>query len=53
VLAPYYIGTIRLGPKELPGIMVTAVGDEPLLGRGVITDFTVTLDHGRQVIVDP
>jgi predicted aspartyl protease len=53
VLAPYYLGTLRIGTIEVPGILVTAVGDEPLLGRGILTDVTVTLDHGRRVIVEP
>ena len=52
VLAPYYIGTLRMGETEVPGVLVTAVGNEPLLGRGAIMDLTVILDHGDRVIVE-
>jgi hypothetical protein len=33
--------------------VVIAVGDEPLVGRGVTDEFRVILDHGRRVIVEP
>jgi hypothetical protein len=32
--------------------VVIALGDEPLVGRGVTDRFTVILDHGRQLIVE-
>jgi predicted aspartyl protease len=53
VLAPYYLGTIRLGDHVTEGIQVSAVGDEPLIGCGVIAGVTVILDHARRVIVEP
>jgi hypothetical protein len=33
--------------------VISVLGDEPLVGRGVTDRFAVTLDHGRRVIVAP
>lgn len=53
VTAPYYVGSIRLGTTELPLIVVTALGDEPIMGCGILTEFTVILDHAQRLIVEP
>ena len=53
VLAPYYVGTAHLGNTEVAGILVTAIGDEPIIGRAIIMEFNVILDHGQRVIVEP
>lgn len=53
VLAPYYLGTIRVGTFGPFSAMITALGDEPLIGREVAKHLTITLDHGRRVIVSP
>ena len=34
-------------------VAVTALGDEPLVGRGICDRLTITLDHGQQLIVEP
>lgn len=53
LLAPYYVGTVRVGQLPPISAVVTVLGDEPLVGVGVARHFAVTLDHGRQVIIAP
>ncbi len=53
VAAPFYAGTLRLGAIGPFDIYVTALGDEPIIGRGLIDRLTITLDHGHQVIAEP
>ena len=53
ILAPAFIGTAHLGPFPESPVLITTLGDEPLLGRGVSDRFTLILDHGRRLIVEP
>jgi predicted aspartyl protease len=53
VLAPYFRGNVRLRGLGSFQVVVLAMGDEPLVGRGVVDRFMVTFDHGRRVIVEP
>ena len=53
VLAPYYIGTVQVGTMRPFAALITALGDEPLIGCEVASHFTITLDHGQRVIVEP
>lgn len=53
VLAPYYLGTVQLGQMGTLPAVITSLGDEPLIGRGIADRFTITLDHGQRVIVEP
>ena len=53
VLAPAFVATAQLGDLDPFPVLVTALGDEPLIGRGVSDRFKVTLDHGHQVVVEP
>jgi predicted aspartyl protease len=58
VLAPIFLGTI-LFPQldddvaEMVGVTVTVLGDQALIGQSVLRRFTITLDHGKQVILEP
>ena len=51
--APYFLGKIKIGKFKATDVLITALGDEPLIGRGVTDKFKVTFDHGRKVIVEP
>ncbi len=51
--APYFLGKAKIGKFEAINVLITALGDEPLIGRGVTDKFKVTFDHGRKVIVEP
>ena len=53
VLAPYYLGTVEVGTLATFPVMVTALGDEPLVGCEFAQHFTITLDHGVRLIVEP
>ena len=53
VLAPYYLGRVGLGQLGTYAAVFLALGGEPLIGRGLTDRFTVILDHGRQVIIEP
>ena len=51
--APAYIGTIEIGVFGPFQALVMVLGDEMLIGRGIIDRFAITLDHGQRVIVEP
>ncbi|MBM2826006.1 MAG: hypothetical protein HW403_70 [Dehalococcoidia bacterium] len=53
VEAAAYRGTLYIGNIGPISVVVTALGDESMIGRKAITRFTVTLDHGQRVIVEP
>lgn len=54
VRAPVYLGSIELlGVPEISGLRITFMGDQYILGRGIIDRFKVTFDHGRRVILEP
>lgn len=53
VLGFVYRGRISMGPLGALPVDVIALGNECLIGRQVSDRFTVILDHGRQIIVEP
>jgi len=57
VLAPIFLGTIRFPQldedvAEVVGVTVTVLGDQALIGLSVLRHYTLTLDHGKQVILE-
>ncbi len=50
--APYFLGSIKIGKFKPIGVSISALGDEPLIGRGVTDKFKVIFDHGKKVIVE-
>jgi predicted aspartyl protease len=53
VLAPYYVATVEFSELGTLPTVVTVLGDEPLVGRMVTDKFSIMLDHGTRVIVEP
>jgi predicted aspartyl protease len=58
VLAPMFLGTIRFpelaeDTAEMVGVTITVLGDQALIGQSVLKHFTLTLDHGKQVVLEP
>jgi predicted aspartyl protease len=53
VVAPYYLGELPIGPFGPFEVLITGIGDEPLLGRGRLVELRVTLDYRQRVIVEP
>ena len=48
-----YFGTIRLGALGTFPARIVALGDECLIGLRVANRFKITLDHGRELVVEP
>jgi predicted aspartyl protease len=58
VLAPMFLGTIRFpelekDDGEIVGVTVTVLGDQTLIGQSILKRFSLTLDHGKQVTLEP
>jgi hypothetical protein len=58
VMAPIFLGMIRFPQlendvAEMVGVTITVLGDQALIGQSVLKHFTLTLDHGKQVILEP
>lgn len=51
IAAPFYEGIIKIGKLPSLNIIILAIGDECLIGRGVTDKFKVIFDHGRKVII--
>lgn len=52
VRAPYYLGRLRVGSVEIAPVVVTAMGDEAIVGTGILDEFTVILDHAQRLIME-
>lgn len=52
VNAPYFLGKVRIGKFKPVNVLITVLGDEPLIGRKVTDQFKVIFDHGKRIIVE-
>lgn len=52
VEAVVYAGTVQLGNLEPIPADIAVLGEEPIIGRGIIDNYRVTFDHGERVIVE-
>lgn len=53
IIAPYYVGKIRIDTFGPFPVVITTLGNEPLVGIGVAKHFTIILNHGKQLIIEP
>jgi predicted aspartyl protease len=58
VITSIFLGTIRFpeldeDAAEMVGVTITVLGDQALIGQSVLRRYTLILDHGRQVILEP
>jgi predicted aspartyl protease len=58
VLAPIFLGSIRFPQLDdddavMVGVTVTVLGDQALIGQSILRHFTLILDHGKQVTLEP
>jgi len=53
VFAPAYWGSLRIGTTTVPDIAITEMGDEAIIGMQVLGHFTLTIDHGRTLTLEP
>jgi predicted aspartyl protease len=51
-IAPTYAGSIHLNNMGSFTVTILTLGDEPIIGLGIISRFAVLLDHGRQVVLE-
>lgn len=51
--APVYYGSMQVGDLDPLDVDITALGDEPIIGRGITDQYRIILDHGARVIVEP
>jgi hypothetical protein len=51
VRAAAYLGTVQVGPFAPASCVISVLGDEAIVGRSVTDRFSITFDHGQQVIV--
>lgn len=53
ISVPTFAGVAQVGSVEIAPVLVLTLGDVAIVGTNVIKRFTVTLDHGQRVIVEP
>ncbi len=53
IVAPAYRGTLRIGAATLRPVAITEMGDEAIIGMQVVSRFTLTIDHGRILSLEP
>lgn len=52
IIAAAYIGRVKIGQMPPMTVTVITLGDEPLIGQGIIKHFTIILDHGKRVLIE-
>lgn len=50
---PVYAGVVRVGNFVALPARVIVLGSEVIVGRRITDRYSVTLDHGRRVVVEP
>jgi hypothetical protein len=50
---PLYPALVHLGNLGSLEAVVAILGDETLIGRGILDRFLLTFDHGRRVVLEP
>lgn len=53
VTASAYRGELRVGATRLAPVLITELGNETIVGLQVLQSFTLTLDHGRELSIEP
>ncbi len=53
VPSPVYRGIAQLGDFQPIAVPVVALGDEWIIGLGILRHFALLFDHGQRVVVSP
>lgn len=53
IQVPAYLASVIVGSFGPFDAVISVLGDEPIVGRSLIDRFTVILDHGQRIIVEP
>src|SRR5262245_39895385 len=51
VVAPTYWASVQIGDLGIYNVLISALGDEVLIGRRLIDRFVTTLDRGQRLII--
>lgn len=51
--APVYEGVVQVGDFDPVPARIAVIGSEIVVGRSITDRYSVTLEHGRRVIVEP
>ena len=52
IVAPVYRSTVQLGEFQPVSVLVIAMGEEYLIGLGVLIRFSILFDHGERIVVN-
>ena len=52
-VAPVYLGTLEIVGLFSATIQITVMGNEYILGRGILSRFEITFGRGQRIIVRP
>lgn len=53
IVTPLYVAEVSIDAFGPVPVLVAALGNETLVGRALIAQFRVILEHGERVIVEP
>ena len=54
IAVPLFDGTIELpNLSTVEGASIMVMGDQYIVGRGILDLYKVTLDHGQRLIIEP
>lgn len=53
VLTPAYLGSIQIGQLQTIPTSIIVLGEESILGQGIINRFKFIFDHGIKITVEP
>lgn len=53
IRVPAYNGVLHVGELAVYPVAVVVLGAEPIFGRRAIEPYTVILDHGRRLLIEP
>ena len=53
ITASAYRGELRIGGSTIAPVLITELGDETIIGLQILQSFMLTLDHGREISIQP
>jgi hypothetical protein len=54
VNSPTYLGSLEIvGFSFIQGVVINVIGDEFIIGRGILDLYSVTFEYGLRVIIRP
>lgn len=53
VTASAHRGALTIGTTRLAPVLITELGNATIIGMQVLQSFTLTIDHGRELVIEP